>query len=182
MTKHKTEDYKISAVKYYLIVSLYNYDECETVMNSIHVLTLLGLYDLRRYVNCDDNTFNKYVSVYIPRYKTKIVVHSKVYLFDDNHMLYSTANICDRSFYKKGDIEIGFITNNTYDVCKIQSQLLKNIHDTKHLFRKFKFNKICIEDIQMCIAEYIRYCILNCICVELLHKPIMEINGNMLNI
>ena len=89
---------------------------------------------LRRAVNCDDSTFNKYVYMYFPKTNSKIVVHSKVFLFDDSKLLYTTCNICDRSFYEKEDIEIGIIIENEQNVRNIKKQLQNNFADSLHLF------------------------------------------------
>jgi hypothetical protein len=127
------EDFRLT-----MIISYYNYDENETVQDCMNTITQESLIYLRNGVNCDYITFNKYVTIYIPIDKSKIVVHSKVFLFDDSKLLYSTCNICDRSFYKYGDTEMGFINENEYEVKKVKMLLQNNLYSSKH-FCKFNF-------------------------------------------
>jgi phosphatidylserine/phosphatidylglycerophosphate/cardiolipin synthase-like enzyme len=122
-----------------MIISYYNYDETETVQSYMNTMTQESLIYLRNSINCDYITFNKYVTIYIPTDKTKIVVHSKVFLFDDTKLLYSTCNICDRSFYKYGDMEMGIIIENEFKVKKIKTQLQNNFYSSKFLFSEFNF-------------------------------------------
>lgn len=122
-----------------MIISYYNYDENITVQYAMNAMTQESLLYLRTGIKCDYITFNKYVTIYIPIDKSKIVVHSKVFLFDDNKLLYSTCNICDRSFYKYGDIEIGIINENEDEVKKIKTELLNNFYSSNFLFYNFFF-------------------------------------------
>lgn len=125
-----------------LIICYFNYDEVQLeglIMNAVIQQTLI---DFRENIRCDNKTFNKYVSIYIPTPDSRIIVHSKVFLFDEDKLLYSTCNIADRSFYEKGDLESSVIIENKKNVTKIRTQLNRDFKTAKHLFNKFDFNDI----------------------------------------
>jgi phosphatidylserine/phosphatidylglycerophosphate/cardiolipin synthase-like enzyme len=72
-------------------------------------ISYLCLVWFRSLIHCDDDTFNKYVICKMPTIKSKIVIHSKCWIFDDSIGLYTTGNLSDRSFYDSGDIEMAII-------------------------------------------------------------------------
>lgn len=125
-----------------IIVNLYNLDECETEQTFLNCLAQKSLLEFHETVDCDDETFNDYVTIYMPTNESRIVVHSKVFLFDCERMLYTTCNICDRSFYVNGDLEGGLIIENKKQVKKLKKQLHDDFQKCKHLFYKFDFVEI----------------------------------------
>jgi phosphatidylserine/phosphatidylglycerophosphate/cardiolipin synthase-like enzyme len=134
-----------------IIVNFYNLDECENEQLFINCTAQKSLLELRENVFCDDETFNKYVSIYMPTNESRIVVHSKVFLFDDERMLYTTCNICDRSFYVNGDLEGGLIIENKKYVKKLKKQLYNDFEKSQSLFYKFNFSEI--DHAKLCLIE-----------------------------
>ena len=72
-------------------------------------MSYVSLVWFRSIIHCDDDTFNKYVICKMPTIKSKIVIHSKCWIFDNSIGLYTTGNLSDRSFYNSGDIEMAII-------------------------------------------------------------------------
>lgn len=65
-----------------------------------------------------DEIINKYISVWTSTSDAKLVFHSKVYMFDDNHCLVTSANIYDACLYSKGHQELGYVIENNPSICK----------------------------------------------------------------
>jgi phosphatidylserine/phosphatidylglycerophosphate/cardiolipin synthase-like enzyme len=91
-----------------IITNSINHDEyyLNYISSGVSYLCLVWFRSL---IHCDDDTFNKYVICKMPTIKSKIIIHSKCWIFDDSIGLYTTGNLCDRSFYDSGDIEMAII-------------------------------------------------------------------------
>lgn len=67
---------------------------------------------------------NNYLSIFSPINNGKnIIVHNKVFMFDEKKCLFTSANIYDASFYSKGQQEFGYITTNESQCKKIKSSV-----------------------------------------------------------
>ena len=91
-----------------IITNSINHDEYNLyyLTTAISYICLLWFRSL---IDCDDDTFNKYVICKIPKVESKIIIHSKCWIFDESIGLYTTGNLSDRSFYNTGDIEMAVI-------------------------------------------------------------------------
>lgn len=67
----------------------------------------------RRSIDCDDYTFAKYVICEMPTIESKIIIHQKCWIFDEQVALYTTGNLSDRSFSDTGDVETGIIIRDS---------------------------------------------------------------------
>jgi hypothetical protein len=137
-----------------MIINYYNHDESNITQFIFHQLVQFSLYNFRKLINYSDEIFNKYVTVLVPN--TNLVVHSKIFCFDNNKMLYTSCNIIDRSFYNNGDIEAGLIIENSTNVISLMNDINNNFLYIKHLFRiyNFKYNMFTHIKIYICIILY----------------------------
>ena len=162
-----------------LIICYYNYDECDTEQIIMNTLIQQTLIEFRENICYNDEIFNKYVSIYIPKDISKIVVHSKVFLFDEEKILYSTCNICDRSFYENGDLEGGIIIENKKTVKKLKKKLYSDFNRSSHLFCKFNFNNI--NHLQLFFIKQI-YHLINSVFYNITNENIVKYSGIKLDI
>lgn len=94
-----------------LVTNSLNHDE-RSLKYMTTGLSYLCLVNLRNTVDCDDETFNRYVICKMPTIDSHIIIHNKLWIFDDSNALYTTGNILDRSYYDTGDFEMGIIIND----------------------------------------------------------------------
>ncbi len=80
-------------------------------------LQYLILY-IKDATNASDEIINKYISIWTSTSEAKLVFHSKVYIFDDKDLLFTSANIYDACFYSKGHQELGYIVENNSQICQ----------------------------------------------------------------
>jgi phosphatidylserine/phosphatidylglycerophosphate/cardiolipin synthase-like enzyme len=125
-----------------IVANYYNYDEGEFEQNILNCVTQQTLLQFRDCVQCSAHLFDKYVTIYCPTEESKIVVHSKAFVFDEKRALYTTCNISDRSFYTYGDVECGAIIENKKQVRDIMLQLTNDFNMSRHLFYKFDYSNI----------------------------------------
>ena len=92
--------------------------------------------------SASDETINKYISVWTSTSDAKLVFHSKVYMFDDKHVLLTSANIYDASFYSKGHQELGYVIENNPSVCKQIIDIVPN-----SLLRRVALNEIIVYEL-----------------------------------
>lgn len=73
---------------------------------------------LRSQINYDDQTFQRYMTILTPTKSVNTLIHSKVWVFDQETIMCGSANIMDRSFSDEcGDYEMSWIfDSDTYDV------------------------------------------------------------------
>lgn len=137
-----------------IITNYYNHDESTIIQFILHQSLQFSLYNFRKLINYSDEIFNKYVTVWIPN--TNLVVHSKIFCFDNNKMLYTSCNIIDRSFYNNGDIEAGLIIEDSKNVISLMNCINNNFISIKHLFKlyDFKYNIFTHIKIYVCIILY----------------------------
>jgi hypothetical protein len=92
----------------------------------------------------DINKLSEYLTIYTAKKESKLVIHSKIFIFDNMNCLFTSANIYDSCFYSKGSQELGYIIENNIDICNkilltINYELLyiitfKNILDYSNIF------------------------------------------------
>lgn len=116
-----------------IITNSINHDEYKLyyLTTAISYICLLWFRSL---IDCDDDTFNKYVICKIPKVESKIIIHSKCWIFDESIGLYTTGNLSDRSFYNTGDIEMAVI------IRKGMSDFIKCILKTQKQIPFFKYD------------------------------------------
>jgi phosphatidylserine/phosphatidylglycerophosphate/cardiolipin synthase-like enzyme len=104
-------------------------------------LSYICLIWFRSLIHCDDDTFKKYVICKMPTVESKIVIHSKCWIFDESIALYTTGNLSDRSFYNTGDIEMAvIIRKGISDFIKCISKTQKQVPFFKYDFKYPSFN------------------------------------------
>ena len=123
--------------KFTLIVNYYNNDESPSIVSIMNTFVRFALQDLRESIKCDDVTFKKYVKILIPTDESNMVIHSKVYAFDESKILYTSANIIDRSLQNSGDFECGIYSKNGSSLI---SQCKKQL--PVHLLQELDVNNI----------------------------------------
>ena len=133
-----------------LVLCYQQYDETWTTQYVLNAVVRKTLIEFRQNIKCSSVVFDQYVSIYVPRPRSQIVIHSKVYVFDNSKLVYNTVNICDRSFSDHCDIEMGFIIKRISEVRLIYSQLQDQLYKSIHLFYKFvEFEDMYPLDIQV---------------------------------
>ena len=116
-----------------IITNSINHDEYN--LNFITtVVSYVCLFKFRSLIECDDSTFNKYVTCNMPKIESKIIIHNKCWIFDERIALYTTGNLSDRSFYNTGDIEMAII------IRKGISEFIQYIIENQKQIPFFKYN------------------------------------------
>jgi phosphatidylserine/phosphatidylglycerophosphate/cardiolipin synthase-like enzyme len=116
-----------------IITNSINHDEYE-INHITTVISYVCLLKFRSLIDCDDDTFNQYVTCKMPKIESKIIIHNKCWIFDESIGLYTTGNLSDRSFYNTGDIEIAVI------VRKGISELIQCILTNQKQIPLFKYD------------------------------------------
>ena len=122
-----------------LVLNYRNYDETNSVQLSMTSICIKSLYYMRSLVKCDDKTFYKYVDICMPRddIDIKCIIHTKIFIVDDTHCLFTTANLNDRCMSRIGEFELGLQFTDTKTVSSLYSQSIAHFNKHKHLFMKF---------------------------------------------
>ena len=102
-------------------------DETGMMFVGLNTCFSISIRYLRSQIKCDDETFQRYVTVLVPNVSANTLIHSKVWIFDQETIMCGSANIIDRSFSDMyGDYEMSWIFDSaTYDV-----DVLRATHDT----------------------------------------------------
>jgi len=116
-----------------IITNSINHDEYQLDFMTT-VVSYVCLLKFRSLIECDDNTFNKYVICNMPKIESKIIIHNKCWVFDESIALYTTGNLSDRSFYNTGDIEMAVI------IRKGISEFIQYIKENQKQIPFFKYN------------------------------------------
>jgi phosphatidylserine/phosphatidylglycerophosphate/cardiolipin synthase-like enzyme len=126
-----------------LVLNYINYDEVNSVQILMYSMCIGSLQYMRSLVEYDDETFYKYVQIYMPRddIRRKIVVHNKLFIVDDDFCLYTSANINDRSLSRKGDMELGFLTKCPELVNSLYKQSSAYFHKYRAKFFQYSLKE-----------------------------------------
>lgn len=119
-----------------IITNSINHDEYE-LNYATTIISYVCLLKFRSLIDCDDDTFNKYVICKMPKMESKIIIHNKCWIFDESIALYTTGNLCDRSFYNTGDIEIAVIVRK--GILEFIQCILKNQKQIQLFKYDFKY-------------------------------------------
>lgn len=108
-----------------LLLNDYNFDERHYTQFLVKLIQQESLHYLRESVQFPNEVFNKYCSVYVPN-NNHTTIHTKVYCFDRSTLLFTSANIIDRSLVDGYDTEMGIILDHTHQVKSVYKQLYQN--------------------------------------------------------